>query len=93
MGKLFEQLHDGDHSAHLIEQLTSLEEGEIILDNSPLTTVERTWNDFLFIKRSENKQDDTLRIGVHISANWDVYTFKKVVDWATWKVELYEETE
>ncbi len=92
MEQLFTAIHDGDHSAHLIEELFTLAEWELIVDSHPLTTVERTWSDFLFIRRSENKKDDTLRIGVHVSTTWDVYTFKKVVDWATWKVEIYEES-
>jgi hypothetical protein len=41
MEQLFEQVHGGDHSAHLIEKLMLVPEHEVIIDTSPLTTVER----------------------------------------------------
>lgn len=90
MKATFELIHEGDHSAHLIEQLTSLSEGEIILDHEPLTTVERVWSDFTFVKRSHSKHDNTLRISVHIDSEWKVTSHKKVIDWETWHVLIDE---
>ena len=91
MEQLFEQVHGGDHSAHLIEKLMLVPEHEVIIDTSPLTTVERNWNDITFIKRSEDWVSDTNRISIHITADWEVSSTKKVFDWATWKVEVDEE--
>lgn len=90
MEQLFEQVHGGDHSAHLIEQLFALSEWEIILDNSPLTTVERTWNDFVFIKRGDRKTD-SLRITIHIDSEWKVTTHKKVTEWETGHITIDEQ--
>ena len=87
MQHTFEQLHAGDHSAHLIEQLTQLAEWEQILDSSPLTTVERTWNDFVFIKRGD-RQHDSLRISIHIDSEWQVTSEQRVTDAETWHVTI-----
>jgi len=90
MQKVFEQLHAWDRSAHLIEQLTSLAQGEKIIDESPLTTVERVWNDFVFIKRGDRKMD-SLRIEIHIDSEWKATTHKKVTEWETGHITIDEQ--
>ena len=90
MQHTFELLHAGDHSAHLLEQLTSLSEWEVIVDESPLTTVEKIWNDYTFIKRGD-RQHDSLRIEIHIDSEWNLTSHKKVTEWETWHIIINEE--